>query len=181
MSDTPRTDALYFPGGKMALTWMPPKPMEAYEFACTLERELAAIKSQPVPVEPPIVTNIRFLVDVEATDGQVHPDSNVQLIHYIDSLQSALQVAQQERDKEAYLHKLDHSLADRWLERAKKAEGGDARDAARYRWLRNHPLLQQQAEIDVRQFKFPRATWAQIAYDELDAAIDAAMQNERKE
>ena len=36
----------------------------------------------------------------------------------IDSLQSALQVAQQELDKEAYLHKLDHSLADRWLERA---------------------------------------------------------------
>jgi len=38
----------------------------------------------------------------------------------------------------------------------------------------DEPMLQMQAEIDVRQFKFPRATWEQIAYKELDAAIDAA-------
>ena len=66
----------------------------AYEFAKLQSlRELAAIKSQPVPVEPELVRIWRKAYG---------PDN--EFVVYIDTLQAALQRAQQERDKCAQMN-----------------------------------------------------------------------------
>ena len=63
------------------------------DFARTLERELAAIKSQPVPVEADVVKLL------SEQDYEYNRKTNALIKRHakqIDSLQSALQVAQQE-------------------------------------------------------------------------------------
>jgi hypothetical protein len=47
----------------------------------------------------------------------------------LDDLAARCEEAERERDKQAHLHGLDHSLADQWLARAEAAEA----DAARLR------------------------------------------------
>ena len=94
---TPQTDAID--------TYQPfivsePKYNAMAELCRTLERELAAIKSQPVPVEPECV---KYLAQYEQADEdgiivKVSRQAIHETIAHIDSLQSALQVAQQERD-----------------------------------------------------------------------------------
>ena len=101
MSDTPRTDKLFDmvsdreqpDGGRWGDTpskWSYEAILDLTDFCRTLERELAAIKSQPVPVEPLEV--FKFAIDIDT------PVANFVLKDDYDTLQSALQVAQQERD-----------------------------------------------------------------------------------
>jgi hypothetical protein len=70
--------------------------IEAQEIYTSL-KELAAIKSQPVPVEPAYIRHLRALLGGKCADFYDIGSDNLKLIlAHIDSLQSALQVAQQE-------------------------------------------------------------------------------------
>ena len=109
---TPRTDAF------VDKVWDAEKlknPIREYndlaDFARTLERELAAIKSQPVPVEPELIPECSYCGLTQA----------VTLKSY-DSLKQQLQVAQQERDGYLDLNRDCAELALNHLERAEKAE-----------------------------------------------------------
>ncbi len=110
---TPQTDAID--------TYQPfivsePKYNAMAELCRTLERELAAIKSQPVPVEPEQIKMMRY----DEPEGR--SDYERAITDYIDSLQSALQVAQQERDAERERGDQWETTATNLLARAEKAE-----------------------------------------------------------
>lgn len=75
-------------------------------------KELAAIKSQPVPVEPESVKRMRRYESGGYVQGNVKTGD---VLNHIDALKSALQVAQQERD-------LHYMKAEALHERAEKAE-----------------------------------------------------------
>jgi hypothetical protein len=76
-----------------------------------LERELSAIKSQPVPVEPEMTRADDFL-----------PTTYVVCRTDYDSLQSALHVAQMERDGYLDLYRDCAEIASDHIDRADKAE-----------------------------------------------------------
>ena len=65
-----------------------------------LERELAAIKSQPVPVEPEYPSpQYAQIIQFEGCPSVViSPETYEEITAYIDTLKQQLQVAQQERD-----------------------------------------------------------------------------------
>jgi len=98
-----------------------------FQHAVKCERELAAIKSQQVPEEPESVQYLRECV-VARTRGE-------STLQYIDTLQSALKVAQQERDaeKEIVLKAVKQICTPMsenikgWKERAEKAEASNKR------------------------------------------------------
>ena len=99
MSNTPRTDAHYKQildddlGPEYAET-------ELRWWAEQLERELAAIKSQPVPVEPEYPSpQYAQIIQFEGCPSVViSPETYEEITAYIDTLKQQLQVAQQERD-----------------------------------------------------------------------------------
>ena len=78
--------------------------------------ELAAIKSQPVPVEPEILKAWRGF-DKES----IHP-MHSQIMQYIASLTSALQLAQEERDTWHGEAKFQRDKCWGYIQRAEKAE-----------------------------------------------------------
>jgi hypothetical protein len=135
---TPRTDAF------VDKVWDAEKlkhPIREYndlaDFARTLERELAATKSQPVPVEPLSRYDAGLLNDygggnVEWWQDYIRAELGRAEEFYeqqFDSLQSALKLAQEERDDAEQMVK---NLAptgryngldiDQWKQRAEKAE-----------------------------------------------------------
>jgi hypothetical protein len=73
-------------------------------------KELAAIKSQPVPVEPYKITVMR-----------TYSEQHGEVLAYIDSLLSQLQVAQMERDGYLDLYRDCADLASDHIELAEKA------------------------------------------------------------
>ena len=78
-------------------------------------KELAAIKSQPVPVEPKIYTKTFMR-------GSTMEEHDVVLMHDYDTLLSALQVAQMERTAERERGDQWETTATNILGRAEKAE-----------------------------------------------------------
>ena len=80
-----------------------------------LRDKLAAIESQPVPVEPPEVARIHEL----ASRG--YPEANIESL-YIKDLQSALKRAQEERDKWMSLAQANQKLAETAHRRANREQ-----------------------------------------------------------
>lgn len=82
-------------------------------------KELAAIKSQPVPVEPDAIAQIRKITDPTYFQEVA--------LGYIDSLQSALKVAQQERDEHGKEWARSAEALVITVQRAEKAEASNKR------------------------------------------------------
>ena len=84
-----------------------------------LERELAAIKSQPVPVEPEYPSpQYAQIIQFEGCPSVViSPETYEEITAYIDTLKQQLQVAQQERDGYLDLNRDCAELALNHLER----------------------------------------------------------------
>lgn len=160
------------------------------------------LDAQPVPVEPEYLIRLRNALKWFKSDGAFAGDKDI--VDYIDSLQSALKLAQEElasiRDalagqdyaslpsdfptvRMAHTIRADH---DKFMQqvrdtckRAEKAEAlaeQNRKDAERYRWLRTHFRF---ANDSVREIWFDPNIDLAGAYgahepDELDAAIDQA-------
>lgn len=60
MSDTPRTDAFYFPNGKQASTWRPLTSVQGYEYSCQLERENEALRKLLVEARRELLLRVSY-------------------------------------------------------------------------------------------------------------------------
>jgi len=98
----------------------------------SLER-LKSLDAQLVPVEPEYLIRLRNALKGFKSDGAFAGDKNI--VDYIDSLQSALKLAQEERDNEKEVRNCISRAYEAEQKRAENAEALAEQYKGRYEWL----------------------------------------------